>query len=55
MITALDKNAALVLIDLQKGIVKIPPGDAGNKIVQNVVKLVDAFHKDRFRFSKNIY
>jgi len=45
MITALDKNTALVLIDLQKGVVKLPPGDVVNKIVQNVVKLVDAFHK----------
>jgi nicotinamidase-related amidase len=45
MITALDKNTALVLIDLQKGIVKLPPGDVVNKIVQNVVKLVDAFHE----------
>jgi nicotinamidase-related amidase len=45
MITDLDRNTALILIDLQKGIVKIPPADVVNKIVQNVVKLVDAFHK----------
>jgi nicotinamidase-related amidase len=44
MITALDKNTALVLIDLQKGVVKLPPADVVNNIVQNVVKLVDAFH-----------
>ncbi len=45
MITALDKNTALVLIDLQNGIVKIPPADVVNNIIKNVVKLVDAFHK----------
>lgn len=45
MITALDKNTALVLIDLQNGVVKLPPADVVNNIVQNVVKLVDAFHK----------
>ena len=45
MITALDKNTALILIDLQKGVVKLPPADVVNNVLQNVVKLVDAFHK----------
>ncbi len=44
MITALDENTALVLIDLQNGVVKLPPADVVNDILQNVVKLVDAFH-----------
>ncbi len=44
MITALDENTALVLIDLQNGVIKLPPADVVNDILQNVVKLVDAFH-----------
>lgn len=45
MITALDKNTALVLIDLQKGIVQIPTAHPVNEILLNAAKLVEAFHK----------
>ena len=45
MITAIDKNAALVVIDLQSGIVKMDLVQPGREIVQQSAKLVEAFHR----------
>lgn len=45
MITATDKQTALVLIDLQKGIVSRPTATPVNEIIDNVIKLIDAFRK----------
>lgn len=45
MITALDKNTALVLIDLQKGIVGLPLATPITDILENAAKLVSAFRK----------
>jgi len=45
MVTALDTNTALVIIDLQKGIVQLPLMKPINMVIENTVKLVDAFHK----------
>jgi len=45
MVTELDKNTALVLIDLQKGIVNYPVATPIGTILENAAKLVDAFHK----------
>jgi len=45
MVTALDKNTALVLIDLQKGIVGYPVVHPIEGIIANAVKLVTAFRK----------
>jgi nicotinamidase-related amidase len=43
MITALDKNTALVLIDLQQGIIRVPLAHPINEVLQNAAKLVAAF------------
>ena len=45
MVTALDKNTALILIDLQKGVLHSRPIKALNEVLENAAKLVDAFHK----------
>jgi nicotinamidase-related amidase len=45
MITAIDKNTALVLIDLQKGIVGYPTVHPMAGILDNSAKLVEAFRK----------
>lgn len=45
MVTSLDKNTALVLIDLQKGIVGYPLAHPINDILANAIKLVEAFRK----------
>jgi len=45
MVTALDKNTALVLVDLQKGIVGYPLVHPIEGIITNAVKLVTAFRK----------
>jgi nicotinamidase-related amidase len=45
MITTLDKNTALILIDLQKGIVRAPLAKPVSSILENAVKLVEAFRK----------
>src|ERR1700744_6567616 len=45
MITALDKNTALVVIDLQDGIVKLNTAHPGAAIVQQSARLVAAFRK----------
>ncbi|HMG82159.1 MAG TPA: isochorismatase family protein [Ferruginibacter sp.] len=46
MVTAIDKNTALVVIDMQKGIVKFPVVHAIEGVVDNVVKLIAAFRKE---------
>jgi nicotinamidase-related amidase len=45
MVTSLDKNTALVLIDLQKGIVQYPVAHPITGILANAAKLVVAFRK----------
>ncbi len=45
MITALDLNTALVLIDFQKGIVKRKTVHPIQDVLQNATTLTDAFHK----------
>ncbi len=45
MVTALDKQTALVLIDLQKGIVTRQTATPIQDIIQNVAKLIEAFRK----------
>ena len=45
MVTALDKNTALVLIDLQKGIVHGDKAHDTKTILSNAVLLIDAFRK----------
>ncbi len=45
MVTALDKQTALVLIDLQKGIVSRQTATPIKDIVANAVKLIHAFRK----------
>jgi nicotinamidase-related amidase len=45
MITALDKNTALVLIDLQKGIVGFPTVHPMSDVLANAAKLVEGFRK----------
>jgi nicotinamidase-related amidase len=45
MITALDKNTALVLIDLQNSVVAIPVAHSIKNVLSNVNKLIDVFRK----------
>lgn len=45
MITTLDKNTALILIDLQKGITAYPVVHPIEGILANAARLTDAFHK----------
>ncbi len=45
MVTALDKQTALILIDLQKGIVSRQTATPVQEIINNAVKLIDAFRK----------
>ncbi|WP_316843155.1 isochorismatase family protein [Pedobacter psychrodurus] len=45
MITSLDKKTALVLIDLQKGIVQFPVIKPANEILAKAATLVSAFRK----------
>src|SRR3981189_3212736 len=45
MITVLDKNTALVLIDLQKSIVQLPLAKPVSDILKNAARLANAFHK----------
>ncbi|HEY4149487.1 MAG TPA: isochorismatase family protein, partial [Chitinophagaceae bacterium] len=46
MVTALDKNTALVLIDLQKAIVGMPAASPIEGVLKNAAKLVAAFRKE---------
>ncbi len=43
MVTVLDKNTALVLIDLQKGIVQLSVAKPISEILANAARLVEAF------------
>ena len=45
MVTALDKNTALVLIDLQNGIVNFPLAHPVAGVLENAARLVAAFRK----------
>jgi nicotinamidase-related amidase len=45
MVTALDKNTALILIDLQKGIAAFPVVHPIEGVIANAAKLTNAFHK----------
>lgn len=45
MVTTLDKNTALILIDLQKGILQNRPPELFAGTLENASKLVDAFHQ----------
>ncbi|RKR81155.1 nicotinamidase-related amidase [Mucilaginibacter gracilis] len=45
MVTSLDKNTALVLIDLQKGIIALPLAHPVAGVLANAAKLVEAFRK----------
>lgn len=45
MVTSIDKNTALVLIDFQKGIVSLPLAHPMDVVLKNAAKLVAAFHK----------
>lgn len=45
MVTSIDKKTALVLIDLQKGIVQFPVVNPINQILENAAALVSAFRK----------
>ncbi|WP_316824215.1 isochorismatase family protein [Pedobacter miscanthi] len=45
MVTSLDKKTALVLIDLQKGIMQFPIAKPVNEILEKAAALVSAFHK----------
>jgi nicotinamidase-related amidase len=45
MITSIDKNTALVLIDLQKGIAKGDTAHPVSEVLRNAAALVDAFRK----------
>lgn len=42
-VTAIDKETALVVIDIQKGIVRRPTAHPADLIVANVLRLVEAF------------
>lgn len=42
-LAALDKNVALIVIDLQKGIVTIPTAHPVNGVIKNAAALADAF------------
>jgi nicotinamidase-related amidase len=44
MVTVIDKNTALVLIDLQKGIVSSPLSQPVQPVLYNTAKLIAAFH-----------
>jgi nicotinamidase-related amidase len=44
-ISQLDRNAALVVIDLQKGIVSIPAPETGKEIVAKSAQLAQAFRR----------
>ena len=45
MITAIDKNTALVLIDFQNSVVSVPTAHSMDEVIDNVNKLIAAFRK----------
>ena len=44
-VTTLDPNAALVLIDLQKGVVGLPTAHPTNEVVKHARGLADVFRR----------
>ena len=46
MITVLDKNTALVLIDLQKGILSVPRAHPIDELLEKTALLIEAFRKE---------
>jgi nicotinamidase-related amidase len=44
MVTSLDKNTALILIDLQKSVVRLTLASPVQTVLENASKLLDAFH-----------
>ncbi|MGC1380233.1 MAG: hydrolase [Candidatus Baltobacteraceae bacterium] len=44
-VTALDPNAALVVVDMQKGIVSMPTVHPARDVLANAVRLVEAFRQ----------
>jgi nicotinamidase-related amidase len=48
-ITAIDPKSALVIIDMQKGIVAMPTVHPAKTVVQNVVRLADAFRAKKHK------
>jgi nicotinamidase-related amidase len=47
MITSIDKITALILIDLQKGVVSMDTAHPVKEVVANAVKLINAFRKEK--------
>lgn len=47
-ITTLDPNTALIVIDLQKGIVALPCAHPTSDIVERAAKLIDAFRQKKW-------
>lgn len=45
MLTELDKNTALVIIDLMEGLAAFPTAHPMNEVIAQSAKLVDAFHQ----------
>ena len=46
-LTTLDPNAALIVIDLQKGITSMPTVHPVSTVIANAAKLADAFRNDK--------
>ena len=44
MSTQLDPRTALIVVDMQKGILRMPPADAVDHLITSNTRLVDAFH-----------
>jgi nicotinamidase-related amidase len=47
-ITTLDKTTALIVIDLQKGIVALPTAHPADQVIQHAYELADAFRQRGF-------
>jgi len=45
MLTQLDKNTALVIIDLMQGLAGFPTAHPMNEVIERSARLVDAFHQ----------
>jgi len=44
-VTTIDPNTALIVVDLQKGIVGLAPAEAIDQVVRNSRRLIDAFRR----------
>lgn len=42
--TEIVRTSALIVVDLRKGILRMPPADVVTPLVETNAKLVDAFH-----------